>query len=218
MIITIAHHKGGVGKTTVALNVAEELKPDFIIDLDAHDSISIINQMRDDKLDVRTVGSTAKPKDELIKLIKESDNGKLILIDCGGFDSGLTRIAIAASDLLITPASDHVTEMIGLTRFQKTLDELSEKTGDKIIAHVLLYKMHSKRTDFSAMLEFINKRENLTALNSPVSHLAAFDQAMNNGSLGVTKHKSTKYGKAARQIKALTEEIKSLLEHQKLHG
>lgn len=215
MIITVAHHKGGVGKTTVALNIAEELNPDFIIDLDTHESISVINEMRQEKLDVRSVELKANPKDELIKLIKESHNSNLILIDCGGFDSGLTRIAIAASDVLITPASDDLTEMIGLNRFQKTLEELSLKAGEKIIAHVLPYKMHAQRSDFSDMLEFIKKRDNLIALKNPVSSLKAFNQAMTSSSLGVTKYQPTKYGKAARQIKALSKEIKSLLEQKK---
>ena len=46
MIVAVAHNKGGVGKTTTVVQLAGELKPEIIIDLDAHQGIAIINGRR----------------------------------------------------------------------------------------------------------------------------------------------------------------------------
>ena len=215
MIITIAHHKGGVGKTTVSVNTAEELQPDLIIDLDTHNSIAELNRLRAEPFNVEKLSSEEmeykQSKKKLIDLLSQSEQGKTILVDCGGFDSGLTRIAIAAADIVITPANDHSTEIIGLQRFQKTLAELSAKANRKIIAHVLIYKNHINRKNFDEFREVINKRANLTALNTVVGYSGNFDLAMKDGMQGVTKSKKTKYSKSARQIKALVEEMKTQL-------
>ena len=47
MIIVLAHNKGGVGKTTTALNLTEILKPDIVIDQDAHSNLVTLNSFRE---------------------------------------------------------------------------------------------------------------------------------------------------------------------------
>lgn len=215
MIITIAHHKGGVGKTTLSVNTAEELQPDLIIDLDIHNSIAELNKLRAQPFNVEKLSSEEmdykQSKATLIDLLNQSEQGKTILVDCGGFDSGLTRIAIAAADLVITPANEDSTEFIGLKRFQKTLAELSVKANREIIAHVLIYRNHINRKNFDEFREAINKKANLTSFNTVVGYSGNFDKAMKDKIQGVTKSKITKYSKSARQITALVEEIRSLL-------
>ena len=47
-VITVAHHKGGSGKTTQSMHIAGDLTPDEIIDLDVHEGISVLNKLRPD--------------------------------------------------------------------------------------------------------------------------------------------------------------------------
>lgn len=123
MIIVVAHNKGGVGKTSIALNLAASLKPSLIIDQDLHQGLAIINQLRYKQLPV----VTCETKSELIDALKKSDSNNDVLVDCGGFDSDLNRIAIAAADLVIVPANGDITEKIGLRRFDEMLIQLSEE-------------------------------------------------------------------------------------------
>lgn len=45
-IYAISISKGGVGKTTSAVHIIDEIKPDVVFDLDLHHSLSIINRLR----------------------------------------------------------------------------------------------------------------------------------------------------------------------------
>ena len=119
-IITIAHQKGGVGKSTIALNMAVELSEKYnlkVIDLDYQKSITIFNETRKEKklksLDIIHI----ETQKELISFLR--NNNDMILIDSGGFDSDLNRIAIIGADLIITPVSNNLIEIYGLELLKK---------------------------------------------------------------------------------------------------
>ena len=135
MIVAVAHNKGGVGKTTTVVQLAGELKPEIIIDLDAHQGIAIINGRRpvEQRWDVRA----GLDKAALIKLLKAAGD-HLVLIDCGGFDSELVRIAIAAADLIIAPSNDEITEQIGLVRFnQGYCAQFTDKFHENYFSYII---------------------------------------------------------------------------------
>ena len=206
MIISLAHNKGGVGKTTTALNLIPVLKPDVIIDQDAHSGLEVLNQLREQPFNVITCDN----KKELINILKTSEQGKMILIDCGGFDSDLNRIAIAASDLIIVPANDDVTELIGLKSFDKVLADLSKNFKKELTGHVLYTRAHPSRKNFDYIDEYLSKSNYLKRLNSIISHRKTFEIAKRDG-LGVVEHKKTKYGDSAKEIKVLAKEISEFL-------
>lgn len=210
MIVVLAHDKGGVGKTTTALNLAEILKPDIIIDQDTHNNLVILNQLRKEEEQLNVLSNLSKG--ELINTLSKSAQGQLILVDCGGFDSELNRIAIAASDLTIVPANDDINEVIGLKRFNKTLAQISADMGEKIIGHVMFNRVHHSRKNFHDVESFIASKdgEHLKRLDTVVPTSKWHGVAALDG-YGVTNHKKTKYSDAARRIKALATEIKTRL-------
>ncbi|WP_149983316.1 ParA family protein [Pseudoalteromonas rhizosphaerae] len=208
MIIVLAHDKGGVGKTTTALNLAEILKPDIIIDQDTHNNLVILNQLRDEKDQLNVLSNLNKS--ELINALSKSAQGQLILVDCGGFDSELNRIAIAASDMTIVPANDDINEVVGLKRFNKTLEQISNDMGEKITGHVMFTRVHPSRKKFTDVESFINNSDNLARLQTVIPTRKWHAMAALDG-YGVTNHKKTKYSDAAREVTALATEIKTRL-------
>ncbi|ADU72992.1 putative plasmid partition protein (plasmid) [Pantoea sp. At-9b] len=122
-VIVMAHNKGGAGKTTSAVHIAGELKPTKALDLDTHKGLSIIHGLRPEDRQIPI--SIPETQEELVQEInpfKESED--ILFIDCGGFDSDMTRTAVAFADLIVVPAKDSLTERIGLMSFDRVLGEI----------------------------------------------------------------------------------------------
>lgn len=96
------------------VNIVGEMKSDTV-DLDTHTGLSIILGLRPEGKEISV--KVPKTVDELIEIMTPYKNSdKTLLIDCGGFDSDLTRTAIAFADCVIVPSKDSRTERIGLMR------------------------------------------------------------------------------------------------------
>ena len=122
-IIVVAHQKGGVGKSTIASNLAVDLAKIYdvdVLDLDMQKSLSYFNTLRNDsaKLNIKY----AKSFKEGAAII--NNNQKLLIIDVGGFDSDLNRAAILGADLVITPVSDSTIELVGLLAFKNIIVDI----------------------------------------------------------------------------------------------
>lgn len=211
--IAVAHSKGGTGKTTTATQLADAMNIRRIADIDIHKGLSVINTLRPDdrKWEIIDVSN----KEDLAKAIEQSNEKGPLLIDCGGFDSEMTRVAIALADLILTPANDDITEQLGLASFNRTLADISNITGEKIIAHVLMTRVHPARKNFKAIRSAINQLEHLTMMNSHLSNRAIYPTVMAERGSGVTSHIGTNHSEAGKEVRKFVDEVKSLL---KLNG
>lgn len=207
-IIAIAHQKGGVGKTTTGLNIAAVIKPDILIDQDLHNGLVILNRLRKSGELANVV--TCETKSELIAQLRQRDEGKTIMVDCGGFDSDLNRVVIAVADLIVVPCNGDVTERIGLRKFEKVLSEVGQEVGKFIKGHVLYCRHHPNTKRFEGLDEFLSHSQHMTRFESLTPYRADYNRASERG-LGVVEYKPTKGSKAARELTKLCEEIKSIL-------
>ena len=209
MIISIAHQKGGVGKSTIVFNLAHylaEFNP-VLIDLDLQNTISFANKIRSNAADPFNI-QIINTDNELKKIIQQSNDSNLFIIDTGGFDSSLNRMSIIASDLIITPVSDKLFEILGLKKFESILMELSKIKKEKVKTHILLNNISPFTKKLGDLNEFIQKSEYFILLNSVLRQRADIVHSSSKG-LSVAEH--NKHSKAHYEILELANEIKKIL-------
>ena len=209
-IITIAHQKGGVGKSTIALNLAIELNKKYdlkVIDLDYQKSITIFNETRKEKnLKPLNIIHIENQK-ELINVLK--NNNELILIDSGGFDSDLNRIAIVGADLIIIPVSNNLIEIYGLEAFKKILHELKE-IEPEVKSYILLNNIDPKATKaLKELKKYIQKnKEYFSLFDTVLRRRADFAKSFEKGKNVIEMDKKSK---ASKELKKLIKDIETIL-------
>lgn len=196
-VICVANSKGGTGKTTVSLNLIHHLKPDFIIDLDIHKGLSDLNRLGGSLEIYRT-----QEKDELLGWLE--DDGKLIFVDTGGFDSTLNRVALSQSDFILTPTSDDPSDQLRLLDFDKTMAAVSEMVNEHLTAHALLNRVHHSRRSFDDFDELVGGLKHLARISNVIPQSVALPKAAFKGM-------PVKSGTIAADFSNLAKEIKKKL-------
>ena len=211
MIINISHQKGGVGKSTIAFNLAVTLATTHkveVIDLDVQNTVTHTNKIRKEnglkKLKIKYI----KTDKELKEYIELDSDKKITIIDSGGFDSSLNRLAIFYSDMVITPVSDRFNEISGLMKYIEILQELNEITGEDIKVNVLLNNINPKIKKFDGLQTFIKKNKEFKLLNSLLRQRVDYDKSAWKG-MSVKEY--NKEGKANQEFSELVKEIKKRL-------
>ena len=202
MIINIAHTKGGVGKSTLATNLAVERNCP-ILDLDMQKSSYFFNELR--SLPKLTI-LDANNRDELKVLEPFAGNKKQhIIVDSGGMDNDINRLSLVYADIILTPISTSQIELFGLENFRSILKELDAENKDYIILNSINLRSKQELEGFKNIL--INEF-NLTVLPTMISNLKIFKDAFADGKSVVEKNKLSP---AAEQMQSLIKDIKQII-------
>ena len=153
MIINVAHTKGGVGKTTIAVNLATEMNSD-LFDLDNQNSSYNFSLLSDINRPIHFWKDRNMLKD-IIKTYRDNPD-KNIIIDSGGYDSNVSREIILNSNLIITPITVSQTEVDGLQKFYSENVEIALKSNPYIKPYILLNRInYYDQKDAEDLITFI---------------------------------------------------------------
>lgn len=160
-IITVAHTKGGVGKSTLAWNLAHALhnagEVVRIVDLDFQQTLFFINALNENSTMEVLQPQTA---DELLDIFE--DHHGYIIVDLGGFDSDINRIAMKKSNKILVPVSSSVTEVIGFQTFKAILEDINA-----VSINIVLNNIHPLLKEFTS-IEQVVQNENMKLLKTIV--------------------------------------------------
>jgi chromosome partitioning protein len=215
MIVLFGHQKGGVGKSTVAINTAYHLhrkyKDLILLDLDSQNSAILFNQLRKSE-NLQTIQCVKEDDVDFDSFINEysGDKDNLLIIDSGGYDSDINRAALIKADIIITPVGISQIEIFGLQKFRKILKEASEALGITIKTNVLLNNVDSRsKNKLKELREYIQENNKYFNLLESVIHTRV--DFKNSYGDGLTVKEFNKKGTAVQEIKQLTKEIIKLI-------
>ena len=200
--ISISHSKGGSSKSTLCLNFAPLIKNLVLIDLDNQQSSYEINQARNKKHKV-VIPTNEK---ELFTILDKYEENSNLLIDCGGYDSDLNRLAILNSDILIVPVKDNSFEILAFKKYIKVIEKLVKKNPELKVL-VVISNVHHSSNDFERLEKLISKYDFITLAKNIIRQRADFANLLDAGTTAVEKDKKSK---AAKEITKLYKEIKDL--------
>jgi len=211
MIIVISHQKGGVGKSTIAWNLAISLQKKYkieVVDLDIQKTLTYTNKLRQkQKLKPLNIIQIDTPEN-LQKYFQKDSKDKISIIDVGGFDSSMNRLSIVLADLIITPVSDKSFELLGIRTFANIINQLNEIVSHDIKVKVLLNNINPKKSKLDSLKDFITKSPNFELLNTILRSRADYDKASMEGK-SVMEYNPT--SKASKEFNKLKKEIINIL-------
>jgi chromosome partitioning protein len=151
-----------------------------VVDLDLQKSLTYYNNLRLnsglESLNIINIDST----NELKSLINNNKN--LLVIDAGGYDSDVNRVAISGADFIITPVSDSGIELVGLLSFRGILRDIRKHRPD-LTANVLLNKIHARagNSSLNEIHSFIDSNPEFNKLNSILRDRTDYKRAFDSG-------------------------------------
>lgn len=223
MIINFSHQKGGTGKSTIAYNTAKvfidrgyKVK---LLDLDIQNTCVSLNELREVPLDyiINVVSDEL-----LIELINKAKEDEIIIIDSGGFDSSLTRLAIMGADINITPVADKVTEILAvIKKYSFILEEIEQQTNEKVNSYVLLNKIHLFASNFNHIIDMIENQKRLKLITSlteegtevplVIRERAIYDKSLIEGKTVFETPKLKGHEDASNEINRLADQLLKLI-------
>jgi len=205
VIITVAHQKGGVGKSTIATNLAVEMKLP-IIDLDSQHSCYLFSLLREEEHGKSLKVFTPETSEEIEEILKKLSSSKVV-VDSGGYDNDLNRFALLISDVVLTPVSPSQIEVFGLLKFAEIVKE-AKKYNSSLEVYVVINNADPRSSRENRKLQqFIEENSDFELLKTKLHRRADYRRAYSEG-LSVCEYNPR--GKACKEIKTLIAELSTL--------
>lgn len=203
MIISLVNQKGGVGKTTLAINIASYFaKQDFdilLIDADPQGSVLQWQSIADNK----TVGVVHKPVPTIHDgMTKLRQMYHYIIIDSPPATDDIARSALVASNLVIVPITPSPLDIWSsreILDLIKQAKKINKKLKSKIVISKKIVNTRVGREAREAL-----KSYRMSIFKTEIANRIAYVEALISG-LSVLQYAPR--SEAAAEIKALCEEI-----------
>ena len=173
-IICVANRKGGVGKTTLATNLAVALNnkgKSILIDADEQQSASKWAKQRND---MECIGVHS---DILTKLEEIDSKYDYILIDVAGRDSTIFRESLLVANTLIVPIQPSLLDLDVLEYMQDKI-MTARKINSDLDAYILINRASPRSNELPDAIDFINDFDQFKLLKTVLFERKQFRDAI----------------------------------------
>ena len=207
--ITICHTKGGVGKTTILINLAiffaNRGLSVRVADCDPNKVATFISKVRAKNKELKNFEvKSINTVQELESYCNTPFDG-ITLIDTAGVDNALTREGIKLGELCIVPVAASITEVIGLKTFEAIVSSINIP---KSKIKMLLNQVHIKAEKFSSFEEQL--KTEFEFLKATLPQLNDFKKSLSSGRSVIEQYKKDELCSAGNRFKIFAEEIEEL--------
>lgn len=211
MIIAVGHTKGGVGKSTIAvqlatyLRVVKGIEKVWVIDTDPQKSVSNSFMERNANAEKKiSCASYVNGKELRQQVLTNKDYWDQIIIDIGGRDSASFRSALMLADILVVPTIPRSYDLAALNDLYSIVED-AWGVGSQVKAYSFLSCADPLGSANEEAIEYIEQFPGITLINAPINRRKAIGLASASG-LSVFEY-SPKDQKACTEIEALAKQI-----------
>ena len=208
MILTVGNTKGGVGKTTLALNLAIARamagRDVWLIDGDRQGTAQMAISIRADAGCSPGIACATYSDGPTLRSQVQQQSSKFddIIIDAGGRDSTALRAALVLSDVLLVPFNPRSFDVWALNDIAALVDDVrSVRDGLRAVAILNCADPGETSTDNAEAAAAVADVPQFEYLNTPIRRRKSFANAAGQG-LSVLELRPVDK-KAAEELKAL---------------
>lgn len=210
MIVVLGNQKGGVGKSTLTINLAVAWQQEglSVVVIEADPTIRTSSRWAEDReAEGHSVIPVLRKAGQLKKtLLDLSHNYDVVLVDSAGKDSPEMRSALLAADVLLIPAPMSQTDMDSVVDMQRDVISVASEYNPKLTSVVVLSRIttHAWSTEAKDAREFLSER--IEVLPTVIYDRKAYRKGLNEG-LSVIELSDPK---ASWEIKDLAKRVKEI--------
>lgn len=208
MILLVAHQKGGVGKSTLAVNIAVEfqrLGADVIL-VEADPTVHTVTNWARDREDnghqpLQAVQKTGNLRASLVDLASKYEH---VIVDAPGKDSREMRTAMTVAGVFLMPVQPSQADLDSTEGVVVTLTEAMDFNPDlKALAVINRAATNVFTKDIKDAREYLSDFPEVHTAKTVIHERKVYQNSLSQG-LGVVEMKDAK---AKAEVQLLTQEI-----------
>jgi chromosome partitioning protein len=171
MIILIGNEKGGVGKSTIAINLAVQRsrsgKDVIIVDADKQGTSSNFIARRNEQSNTPKIHLVQKTGDLFDTLKDLETRYQEVIVDAGGQDSDELRSSMIAASLMIVPVKASQIDLWAASRMDNLIKQVKTINRQvKVVAMISMAPTNPQISEYKDAVEFLKDYPNLPLIKS----------------------------------------------------